>query len=233
MYAGLVIVFAVFMSALCVERDRHGAGGRRAHPAGCSTRCPAIRFRAPPCRSTSCAGRRRRPPTAPSPSTTSRRARITCRSTPGLLVAPHRGRRSTATAAPAMDVTVDPELHFEEVDVGHRRRAQPVRGVPADLRARGAGAAQAARDVARRHAREPAGRRVAQLRSGAGAAGDSRPRRRPRADSAGRPAHGRPVQPVGRPRRRRSIRRRRSGSRSCAARRRCSTARTRSAAWST
>ena len=117
--------------------------------------------------------------------------------------------------------------------VGQRRRAQPVRDVPADLGARRPGAVEAARDVAWRDAREPAGRRGAQLRAGAGAAGHSRARRRSRADPAGRPAHGRPVEPVRRSRRARSIPPRRSGSRSCAVRPRCSTAPTRLAAWST
>ena len=113
------------------------------------------------------------------------------------------------------------------------RRAQPVRGVPADDGAVGSGADQAARKVDRRDAGEPAGRGHAQLRAGAVAAGHSRPRRRPRADPAGRPAHGRPVEPVRRSRRDRSIRPPRSGSRSCAVRPRCSTAPMRSAAWST
>ncbi len=74
---------------------------------------------------------------------------------------------------------------------------------------------------------------VAQLRAGAGAAGHPRPRRRPRADPAGRAAPRRPLQPVRRPRRRRSTPPRRRASKSCADRRRCSTAPTPSAAWST
>ena len=128
------------------------------------------------------------------------RARITCRC----------ARRAIRRAAPRCRVGAGAtaarrarrsRAALRGSAVGQRRRAQPVRGVPADVGAGGAGAGEAARDVARRDAREPARRRVAELRAGAGASGHSRPRRRSRADPAGRPAHRRSVESVRRSRR--------------------------------
>ncbi len=116
-----------------------------------------------------------------------------------LLVAPHRNRRGAVGAAG--DTADRSGTALRRGGVGGRRSAQPVRFAAADLGVVRPGADEAARHLARPDPRKSGRRELAQLRAGAGAARDSRPRRRPRADPARRSAHGRFVEPVGRPRR--------------------------------
>ena len=73
---------------------------------------------------------------------------------------------------------------------------------PADVGAVGPGpGASSSRRPSAPRCRSQPGVAMRVARAGSGAAGDSRPRRRSRAGPAGRPAHGRSVEPVGRSRR--------------------------------
>ena len=79
-----------------------------------------------------------------------------------------------ASTTMAVDIQVDPVIHYDEVRVGQPRAAQSGRVLSADHRAGRPGTDQAARQLPRLDAREPAGPRVAQLRPHAGASSDSR-----------------------------------------------------------
>ena len=123
--------------------------------------------------STSSSARWCRARTARSVSTTSRPARITSgcarRDTPrAARKSPCRGRRRPCRAPRRF------RSAFSGSRLGERRSAQPVRCVPADDRAVGPGSHQAARELARRDAREPARPRLAQFRVGSVASGHPR-----------------------------------------------------------
>ncbi len=113
---------------------------------------------------------------------------------------PRRAEVTVPAAEEPVDVHVDPELHFQEVaSVSAETRSQ-FDVVSANVRAGWPGSDETARDVHWRDAGESTGRRRAQLSGRL----PTRPvirglGRGPRADSAGRAAHGRSVQAVCRP----------------------------------
>ena len=101
-----------------------------------------------------------------------------------------------------LDVAVDPELHYSEVvSVGPDARNQFDSYQPTTVLA-GQDLAKQLRGDARRDARNAAWSRRAVVRPGPVASGHPRPRWRSRADPRRRPAGRRPVESVGRPRRR-------------------------------
>ena len=109
--------------------------------------------------------------------------------------------RVASGAGAKVDVALEPDLHYSEVvSVGVRPQGF-VRGLPADVRAVGPGPHGEERSLARRAPEDGARRQPAIARTGAVAAGDPRPGRRPRPDPRERPADGRSLQPVGRSRR--------------------------------
>ena len=116
----------------------------------------------------------------------------------------YSSRRSEVTVAAGsttvVDVRVDPELHFQEVlSVSADARSQFEAFQPTSVLA-GQELQKQLESSVGETLEDSARRRGAQLRSGAGASRHPRPGRRSRPHPAGRAAHGRPVEPVGRSR---------------------------------
>ena len=201
--------------------------GRLYHSVTRSSRLPGR-----PCSSKARGSKPSRAPTAPTRSPTSRPAPTTSSSSRAGFVPRPRRRHRRAGPGDARRRR-RPRAALLRGRLGQPRRAQSVRVVSADVGAVGTGSREAAAGRLGAMLADPARRRRALVRSRALAAGDSRPRRRSRADPRRRPAHRRPVEPVRRSRRHGQPGGAPRRSRSCAARRRCSTARTPSAASST
>ena len=119
---------------------------------------------------------------------------------PGLMPLRVELTLSTGGAAP-LDALLDTEVHYTEVVSVSPDARDTVRVLSAHVGARGQDLNRELEATLGATLAGPAGRRGAVASARALAAGDPRPRRRSRADPPGRPAHGRSVQPVGRPRR--------------------------------